>query len=1232
MSGFHHLSSMLLVVWLSVFIPLPQTGVKGASAGMAIPSAGDGYNLTQIPGSVRFEPLGVEQGLSQNFVTAVLQDTRGFLWVGTRGGLNQYDGYHFTIYKNDPNNASSLSDTFITTLLAGRDGSIWVGTFNGGLNRFDPITRTFIRFQHVPDQPNSLNHNRIRALLEDRQGIIWIGTEGGGLDAFDPVTQTFTHYPYDPSDPHSLSDNRIRALVEDPDGALWVATDDGLNRIDPPRQTIQRVYLNPGEPAGSNMVSTLYINSSGILWVGTYGSGFARYDSDSASFTRYTSHDLPILNGLTANIMAIFQDAQGKLWLGTKDGMVWFDPVTREMAGYRHDPSDPYSLSNDDIRAVYIDQGGILWVGTYGGGLNKYNPATSVFRHTRHTAADLNSLSDNYVTSFATSPKGELWVGTYRGLDHLDPKTGMFSHYQTQIDRPNTLSADHVLALCLDRAGILWVGTENGGLGRFDPESHIITTFRNNPEDPNSLASDTIRVIYEDRAGMLWIGTQGGGLNSFDRSTATFTQYRYTANLPGSLSDDIVLAIAEDRAGILWIATQNGGLNRLDRSTGKFTVFRNESGNPASLSSDMVTSVLEDHAGTMWIGTQGGLNRYDPRSGGFIHFREKDGLPADMIYGILEDTRGQLWLSTDNGLSRFNPETGIFRNYDMRDGLQSNGFNVGAYHQSAQGEIFFGGVNGFNSFDPSRVKDSAYHPPVVVTSFQKFNHTVQTDLPVNAHLQLSYKDTFIAFEFAVLDFASPEKNQYAYKLEGFDQDWVIADNRHYASYTNLQGGEYIFHVRGTNSAGIWNEDGIAIPISITPPVWETWWFRGIAGLSLLILSAGIYGLRMRSIRTRQRTLERLVQHRTSELQREVEQRKQVEDDLRLSQALYHEIFDNTHQQIFLIDVLPDGQFRLVTTNPAYQSQTGLSPEDFQGKTLEEILPLELNNAVSHHYRECIETGIPIIYEECQPRPIWDQENICIYRTALAPIRDSQRKITRLVGVSTDITEQKRVEATLARQTQEAAIAAERNRLARELHDAVTQTLFSASLIADVLPRIWERNPSQGKQRLAELGELNRGALAEMRTLLWELRPAALVDAELDELLRQLVEAFIGRARVPAQLVLEKNGDLSGLPSEVKLAIYRITQETLNNVAKHANASHVDVRLRVEPGHIAVEICDDGCGFDLNSAPSDHLGMGIMHERAESVGAELILDSRIGAGTRVLIRYRWTCSSQPGNNA
>lgn len=882
--------------------------------------------------AVKFEHIGPEHGLSQSSVYCILQDHQGFMWFGTDGGLNKYDGYNFTVYRRDAENPHSLSNGTIMSLYEDRSGVLWIGTY-GGLNKFDREKEAFISYQRDPKNPNSLSGAFVLSLAEDHNGALWIGTNRG-LNKFNREKETFTCYQHDPKNPSSLSENRIRSLYVDRAGVLWIGiVGGGLNKFDQEKQIFTRYQHDPGNPnsLSDNFVWSIHEDDAGMFWIGTQG-GLNKFDRKRETFTRY-QHDPKNPNSLSEDeVLSFYEDRAGMLWIGTDGGgLNRFDRERQIFTRYGYDPKNPNSLRTNRIRSLYEDRTGVLWISVDGAGLSKIDRTKEKFTHYQHLPENPNSLSNNRVKSLYEDRSGALWIGTDWGLNRFDREKERFTHYQHDPTNPNSLSENRVRPLAEDRAGMIWIGTNSGGLNKFDPEKEIFTHFKHDPQNRNSLSDNVVWSLLVDRAGTLWVGTYVGGLNMLNRETETFTRYQYDPNNLNSLNDTIVRSIYEDRDGMLWIGT-DGGFNKFDRAKGTFTRYKHDPLNPNSVSSNRVRPFHEDHSGMLWIGTWGGgLNRFDREKEIFTRYNVRDGLPDDVIYGILEDNHGNLWISTNNGLSRFNPQTKQFKNYDIGDGLQSNEFSGSAYHKSDRtGEMFFGGVNGFNIFHPDSLQDNPYIPPVVFTSFKRYNTDeaqgeaiIEKGISVKAELALSYKDNILAFEFAALSYRSAFKNQYAYKLEGFNDNWIHLGTKRDVTFTNLDPGEYTLRVKGSNNDGVWNEEGASLRITITPPWWKTWWAYGFYGLCILSL---LYGIRRFELR-----------HKTRELARE----RQVSDRLRKVDKLKDEFLANTSHElrtplngiIGITESLLDG----VTGKLPEKTQTNLSLVIASGKRLASLV-------------------------------------------------------------------------------------------------------------------------------------------------------------------------------------------------------------------------------------------------------------------------------------------------------
>jgi diguanylate cyclase (GGDEF)-like protein len=816
-----------------------------------------------------FERLSLEQGLSQSSVLSVFQDARGFMWFGTEDGLNRYDGFSFTTYKYDPTDTSSLPNNMVWSIAEDREGDLWIATEGGGVARWDRHSDRFVRFGRPAGGSGGLSM-RARTLHVADDGALWIGAKDAGLVRLDPRSGETQHYRNDPSDPASLSHDGVYAIVPDRAGRLWVGTDGGLNRLDPATGKFVR-YLHDSsrsDTLSDNRVRAIFEDRDGRIWVGTFGGGLNRLDTATERFRRFRHDPAQPFSLVHDRVRTILEDNAGRLWIGTDGGLDLMDRQRSVFQHYTNNPADPAGLADSNVMSLYQDRGGLLWVGTRSGGAHKWNPATWSFGHRTRMASGSLGLGDKMVTSFAEDRTGRIWIGTFgAGLHTMDRQTGEIRRLAG--GKAAGLS-DRVMRVATDQQGLLWVGTMDAGLSRLDPTTGRVTTYRHDPLNPKSLSADGVMTIAFDNAGDLWVGTHGGGLNRFDSSTGTFLRYLHDPKDPKSLGGEVVTSLLHDKSGALWVGTDGGGLNLFDRKSGGFIRFGHDPSDATSLGSDSVFALYQGSDGRLWLGTRGaGLAVMESRSGSsasFKHYTRRDGLSNDVVYGIVPDGDGDLWLSTNNGLSCFDPRSGSFRNYDDSHGLQSREFNFGAHYRSASGELFFGGINGLNAFNPQQLATNGHVPQVALTSLLLNNKEVQAAKPLwqTDGIDLGYRDHIMTLEFAALDYAAPQRNRYAHRLEGFESEWVELGNLRRVTYTNLPPGTYRFRVRAANNDGVWNENGLDLPITVEAPPWRRWW--AYAGY-LLSLGGAVVGF----VRVQSRKLEREAEY-SRRLESEVEQR------------------------------------------------------------------------------------------------------------------------------------------------------------------------------------------------------------------------------------------------------------------------------------------------------------------------------------------------------------------------
>lgn len=764
--------------------------------------------------SIVFNHLTVSNGLSQNSVTCIFQDRKGFMWFGTQDGLNRFDGYKFKVFKNIPSDTTSLTENFIFSIFEDSTGNLFIETQSKIIHKYNPVNESF----SVVDR-NKIDFSRVKlstvgAFLYEPNGIKWIGGagRGTGLEKINSKTGEITKYKNDLRNPSSLTNDKVYSVYRDSKNNLWVGTSNGLDKLDEKTGKFIHFKNDPQNPKSlsDNWVWPILEDSKGNLWFGTVRGGLSRYDSQTNTFTNF-----------------------------------------------RNNPDDPKSINDNFIFSIYEDRSGIIWIGTNSGGVNYFHPSLQVFERIFNMPNDKNSLSDNSVLSILADKKGNYWIGTREGgLDKYDYITKKFTNYSHQQSNPNSLVSNSILAIEEDKDGILWIGTFSNGMNSFNPKTGIFKKYINDPSNFNSLTDNRVYSILEDNEGYIWIGTYGGGLNRLDKSTGKIISFKHNPEDSKSISANSTWSIAEDNEGKIWIGTFGGGVNVLDKSTMTFTYFKNDPNEPNSLVDDNIIRVFMDKSGNMWFGTTKGLCKYDRKKKIFKSYREKDGLANDFVYGILEDENGFLWLSTNNGLSRFDPKNETFKSYYTSDGLIGNEFNQNAFAKDERtGRLLFGGPNGLNIFNPAELRDNEFIPPIAFTDYLRYNTDDEEGKPIvekgityRDSISLTYKDNIITIDFSALNFLNNSQNQYKYKLEGFNENWIQLGNNHSITFTNLSPGNYKLLVIGSNNDGVWNEAGASLFIEVLPP----WWRTNIAyGIYFILVFGFLFGVRRFEINRRE---------------------------------------------------------------------------------------------------------------------------------------------------------------------------------------------------------------------------------------------------------------------------------------------------------------------------------------------------------------------------------------------
>lgn len=817
-----------------------------------------------------FEHINVEEGLSQSTVNAIIQDNKGFMWFGTNDGLDTYNGYEIASFRNFSNDSLSLNKNTILSLYEDQEGIIWIGTYGGGINRFDVSEMKFRHYTHDPQNKNSLSNDQVFEIFEDSRGLFWIGTEQG-TDLFDPGEQRFTSL----DDQAGISIGKTASITEDWLGDIWIAGANGIFRYH--RESRSLINCNPEKRDETTDYDIygweVYVDKKGDLWAGI-ADKLAKFDYPKNEFRIYSLEQISRSSGQKIHVRRIFEDKTNTFWLGTDgEGLMIFDREEEDFYLVPNDQDNSKNFNGDVVTSICEDSTGNLWFGTFKSGVNKLDRFAKRFFTYRHERNNPNSLIKSDVKAVYQDEDGTIWVGTEKGgLSRINRLTGEVETFLQDVNSKTSLPSNVVLSISRDNKGRLWIGTYGGGLCEMNTETGQFSRFLRIPDELNNQISDVIWDIFPDEDGKIWVGSWGAGLQLLDPATNRFENYSIVEE--GLKSNNSVLSIAKDYQGFIWVGTYGDGLKRINPVTKETKHFRHIEEEEGSLTDDMVHVVYEDSERNIWVGTKEGLDLYDRKNEVFIHFTTENGLPNNVINGILEDQEKNLWISTNQGITKFNPFTATIRNYNLHDGLQGDEFNRGVCFTRNSEELIFGGVNGLNIFRPEDIVDNPNVPDVYFTSLKIRNKDIVFGEPGSLlqkpvseldTLVLPYDFSVLTLEFVGLNYTKPEKNQYAWFLENYDESWSYMGSRRTATYTNLNPGEYEFFVKAANNDGLWNEEGTSLTLIITPPYWKTWWFQTIVVFVVWGALSLLFMLRTRMIKKQKEELEVLVDERTHEL-------------------------------------------------------------------------------------------------------------------------------------------------------------------------------------------------------------------------------------------------------------------------------------------------------------------------------------------------------------------------------
>ena len=871
-SRFRYAHSLTWVLPLALLILFLPQAIKASSIG-------------RNPDNLHFQKFDQAHNLTNSTIISHVQDHYGFIWFATQDGINRYDGNSIRHFKHDPTNPNSLINNTVHTIYEDQYKKMWIGTLHG-ISRYNQETESFKNYILEEAEINSNTSNCINEFAENSLGDLYTASEDGFIYRYDRSIDTFERI-------NSPSFGKIKALEITPDDSLWIGSEKALFKYSIDKQEVEQFVLDiPGvDKSRFNYILDICYDEYDRIWIATIQCGLYYLNLEEGKI--YPS--VLVDNTKETIIHNLLIDDDENLWISSSFGLYILNLASNHSWHYQNFTENPTTTKAENLNHVFIDRQGNVWADT------NVAYASKAFHQFKHFPGLLDSLLDKDVTALLVDSKNRLWVGYFgEGIDILKIDSNQKYSFQPKRDDDTTVGNGTVFSLFEDSRGNIWVGTHAGGLQRYDENCQNFRTYKNDPHNSDSIGGNDIRRIDEDSEGNLWVVTHNQGISVMNVEAETFKHYRQDPFYPkNSLLDNWPLTLLVDRKDTVWVGTPKG-ISKLNRDKATFTNFQHNKSHSDSLSNSVITVIFEDSEGALWFGTQDGLNKFDQDTNTFEVFRESDGIANSHIVGIQEDNQGDLWISTFNGLSRYSKKQNNFRNYDTSDGLHSNEFKANSFTKSEDGTLFFGGVSGITRFHPNEIQDNKYIPPIVITDFRLLNQSVPIG-PVNnkdsilkkavfltEEITIPYHRNVITFNFTALNYIQSGKNQYAYVMEGFDEDWVFAENRKEATYTNLNPGKYIFRVKGSNNDNYWNENGTSIKLIITPPLWRNLWFKVFLALFLLgLITAGIF-LRMRALRIGQKVLQQKVVERTHQMQKAYDNLAKANDLLEEQKAQIRE--------------------------------------------------------------------------------------------------------------------------------------------------------------------------------------------------------------------------------------------------------------------------------------------------------------------------------------------------------
>ena len=814
----------------------------------------------------KFSQLTIDNGLSSNRIWCIFRDSKDYLWISTDVGLDKYDSYQVKKYRFDEKQLGTISSNIVICVYEDRNKNIWFGSING-LNRYDRATDKFKVYKNNPDDKNSINGNKVNSIFEDKNGDLWFVTDGNCLNKWVPDTQNFIRYSVENSQV-DLYPRPAKMAAFDSKGFFWVVSlKRGIHRFDPKTGELIK-FDDPTIDFGVDCYKSIYIDKQDKIWITSDGNGFFSYDISTNKFEQFGSDGDHKGTNKKIILDIIPEDDRYLLLAVDQGGINRFDKQTETFEYIVSDKANDKGLNNNGLWCIYRDSEGILWVGTSGGGINYYNPKKEKFKLFTSNSNNPNSLALNFTGCFFEDHEGMIWIGTDGGgVNVYNPNTGNFTLYKHNPSDPFSISGNVIRCIAEDKNHDIWIGTWDDGLNRYERKTGRFYRFLPEENNPASISGKNVWNLTIDQNNMIWLSLYHIGTDLFDPKRGVVKRFRADMQKPKAISSNESWLFFNDTDNNMWICTTNG-MNCYDRKSDSFRKY--------NFPDNVIGAFCKDRDGNLWVGTNENGIYYCNSNGKILNnYNITNGLPHNRIQAIVEDNQRNIWISSGGGITQFNRKTQKFRNYTKADGLQGDQFFQQSFLKTKKGEIYFGGYNGFNSFQPENLKDNDFIVPVYLTDFQIFNKPVlfgtsKSQFPKHIseakEIALNWNQSVFSFSFAAINYTSSEKNQYAYKMDGFEKEWNYTNSsRRYVTYTNLDPGKYTFKVKASNNDDVWNEKGVSLDIFILPPWWKTLWFRVVSlFVFICVLFIGYY-LRLRFYREKQKELSRLVDRRTNEL-------------------------------------------------------------------------------------------------------------------------------------------------------------------------------------------------------------------------------------------------------------------------------------------------------------------------------------------------------------------------------